>query len=173
MSSGPDLGFKEKRRLCDAFARRLIYPSNYHGGELLWRDSSKRPNVLWPELYQHQHKKTGRSCPPFIRFAINFSVPWTFRRGFWEANEPLDTSGPNFKIEITVTQDEAMPLADWLPLWLTHREKVNTDILPDPPRGMDGLLLWLPYHGHCYFWSELANKSYEDWLAEQEEVACR
>ena len=169
MTNGPDLSHKEKRKLCDAFAQHLVYPSCYHGGELLWKDSSKKPNVLRPELYQHRNRGTGRWCPEFIRFAVNFSVPWTYRRGFWEAHEPLDKSGPNFKIEITVTPDESEPLAKWLPLWLTHREGVNAD-LPDPPRGMDGLLLWLPYHGHVYFWSEAASEAYEPWMAEQEPV---
>lgn len=169
-----DLRYKEKRRLCDAFAQALIYPSCYHGGEVLWRDSDKRPNVMRPELYQHTHRGTGRNCPEFIRFAINFSVPWTFRKGFWESDEPLDTSGPNRKIEITVLPDEARLLAEWLPSWLTHREKINTETLPDPPRGMDGLLLWLPYHGHVYFWSQSADAAYESWLAEQKGLAaCR
>jgi hypothetical protein len=168
-----DLSHQEKRRLCEAFAKRLIYPSCYHGGELLWKDWEKRPNVMRPELYQHTHRATGRACPACIRFAINFSVPWTYRRSFWEAHEDLDKSGPNYKIEITVLPDEARPLAEWLPSWLTHREKVNTE-LPDPPRGMDGLLLWLPYHGHVYFWSESASEAYESWLAEQKEfAACR
>ncbi len=173
MSSGLDLSHQEKHRLCEAFAQRLIYPSCYHGGELLWKDSVKRPNVLRPELYQHPHRGTRRWCPRFIRFAVNFSVPWTYRRGYWESNEILDTSGPNFKIEITTTPDESMELSRWLPAWLIHREKVSTE-LSDPPKGMDGLLLWLPYHGHCYFWSESANAAYESWMAEQEVVAaCR
>jgi hypothetical protein len=123
-----------------------------------------------PELYQHTHRATGRWCPAFTRFAVNFSEPWTYRRGFWESHEPLDKSGPNYKIEITVTREEALPLAEWLPSWLTHREKITSD-LSDPPRGMDGLLLWLPSHGHAYFWSEAANMAYESWMAEQKELA--
>jgi hypothetical protein len=173
MSVGMNLGREEKHRLCDAFAQNLPYPSCYHGGELLWRDASKKPNVMQPELYQHPHRRTKRWCPRFIRFAVNFSVPWTYRRNFWEKHEILDTSGVNYKIEITVLPDEARPLAEWLPGWLTHREGVNTD-LPDPPRGMDRLLLWAPRHGHVYFWSEAADESYEAWMAEQKEFAeCR
>lgn len=169
-----DLSSKDKRRLCDAFARSLIYPTCYYGGEIIWRDSEKRPNVLRPELYQHTHRNTGRWCPAFTRFAINFSVPWTYRRKFWESHELLDKSGPNFKMELTVLPDEAGPLAEWLPMWLTHREGVNSDTLPDPPRGMDGLLLWSTRHGHVYFWSEAADRAYESWVAEQKEfAACR
>lgn len=139
----------------------------------MWRDSSKRPNVIRPELYQHECRETRRWCPEFIRCAVNFSVPWTYRRGFWERNEILDTSGPNYKIQITVLPDEAQPLFEWLPSWLTHREGVNEE-LSDPPRGMDGLLLWAPRHGHVYFWSEAADRAYESWVVEQKEfAACR
>jgi hypothetical protein len=158
-----DLTRNEEHILCTAFAERLGYLSWYTGGELLWRDSSGRPNILSPLIYQHRHQKTDRWCPAFIRLTINVSEPSDFRREFWRSGEPLDRNGPNAGLEITVLADEAKALVAWLPSWLRKRELRLVVPLPDPPVGVKQLL-------NCgerrNLWSDRADETYLAWQNE-------
>lgn len=168
-----ELSAHDRRAICVAFAAGLPYGSCRNKGEVIWRDASNRPNVFQPDLYKHRHAKTHRWCPDFVRLYVNCTEPWRFRRGFWEETEPLDPSGPNHRIEITVLPEEARALASWLPRWLVFREGLPIDV-PDPPRGMSALLLWTPDRRRVYFWSESADKIYEDWFTrERGEASCR